>query len=259
MLEGFDVVLDANAVTNLMLYVQACGVFNMPIKCDYSEMSNKSNQSNELNWDGIKKGHGVFSLLDYVAKRDGTIYLSLYSKLELFDVLMDRAMDECLTKRSIPYRIRRKRPFRLITLFKYDEKIAGEWDRLIQILDDENIKLAEPESTGNGKNDFLDIIEATKIISRSLCLDAGDLYLLSVSLIESASVLASFDNEFSKVAYNLWDPKGEWKCIKTSIAEGLANSIHRFNSNPEDVLFPMGLAEAKRKMQEEEDDQQAPS
>jgi len=259
MLEGFDVVLDACAVTNLILYVQACGMFNKPINCDYSEMSNMSNQNNELNWENIGLGHKVFLLLDYAARRDGTIYLSLYSKLELFDALMDRAMDECLTKKSIPYRIRRKRPFRLITLFKYDEKIAGEWDRITQILEDENIILTEPESTGNGRNDFLDIIEATKIISRSLCLDAGDLYLLSVSLIESANVLASFDRELLTIVDSLWDPKGEWKCIRKSIAQGLANSIHRFNSNPRDVLFPMTLKQAKRKMRAEENDQQTPS
>ena len=130
----FVILIDTNAMAALSLYVESCNTVgrDLGISVDdvKSELDQKDIKNDYLNFKEIKKG---YKLYDYLRKKikslDGNIniWFSLLSEIELLNVFLDRAFDHELTRKGIPYRIRRKKPFRTQIDFDYEEKIAKYW------------------------------------------------------------------------------------------------------------------------------------
>jgi len=200
----FVILIDTNAMAALSLYVESCNTVerDLGISVDddlKSELNKKDIKSDYLNFEEIKKGYKVYDYLrEKIKSFDGNIniWFSLLSEIELLNVFLDRAFDHELTRKGIPYRIRRKKPFRTQIDFDYEEKIASYWRDIKEKLGKEGIEFYSPEEESEA---IRDIIEIAKIVTQYVALEPVDLYLYASGIDLRADEIYTYDEEFRKI------------------------------------------------------------
>ena len=227
----FVILIDTNAMAALSLYVESCNTVgrNLGISIDddlKSKLNQKDIKSDYLNFGEIKKGYKVYDYLQEKIKSfDGNIniWFSLLSEIELLNVFLDRAFDHELTRKGIPYRIRRKKPFRTQIDFDYEEKIAKYWRDIKENLDKEGIEFYSPEKKSEAVQEIIRIAE---IVTQYVALEPVDLYIYALGIHLKANEIYTHDQELRGIINNICNK--HWRNIYDSIQLDLRKYIITF-------------------------------
>jgi len=227
----FVILIDTNAMAALSLYVQSCTTVEVALGTTIEELKSKfkdvkNTKDTQLYFErggGIGDGYKVFNYLKSKIEKFDTvqIWFSLLSEIELLDVFLDRAFDHELTRKGIPYRIRRKKPFRVQIDFNYEEKIAKYWDDIKEKLGEQDIEFDNPEKQ---REAIQNIIETAEIVTRYVALEPVDLYLYASGLHLMADEIYTRDNEFKAIINKICNK--EWKTIYDHIQQDLEEKIY---------------------------------
>ena len=224
----FVILIDTNAMAALSLYVESSNTVgrDLGISVDdlKSEFENQKDiKSDYLNFKEIKKGYKLYNYLgEKIRSFDGNInvWFSLLSEIELLDVFLDRAFDHKLTGKGIPYRIRRKKPFRVQVDFDYEEEIAKSWEDVKEKLGEQGIEFDNPENPEKESDAIQDIIKIAKIVTRHVALEPVDLYLYASGIYLRADEIYTRDEEFRVIINKILTDK-EWRNIYKNIQQDL--------------------------------------
>lgn len=232
---NFIAIIDTNAVSALSLYVVCCNAIGKDLEAIYirsgstaeikqiieSEFKVQTGIGRDfLNIDAVVNGWKTYS---YIRAR-----LASYEKLsvmfphlceiELLHMFLERVFDKELTRKGIPYRIRKNRPFRVQVGFSYDTEVFGYWENIRNALGKYGIEFGRPEDD----YDIKDIASISHIISRYIALDPVDLYLYAIGILERADEIYTYDSEFRKIIHSVKSDGGEsWGNIRNSICRDL--------------------------------------
>lgn len=230
----FVILIDTSAMTALSLYVESCttveaalGTAVEKLKSKFKEIKNiKDTQLYFERGGNIKQGYEFFNYLKSKIEEFKTVQIcfSLLSEIELLDVFLDRTFDIELTRKGIPYRIRRKRPFRTQIDFGYEEKVAKYWEDIKEKLGEQSIEFDNPEKESDA---IQDIIKIAKIVTRYVALEPVDLYLYASGIYLRADEIYTRDGDF-KVTINSIRTNIEWKNIYNNIQQDLRKFIRSF-------------------------------
>jgi len=243
----FVILIDTNAMAVLSLYVESCNTLgrDLGISVDdlKSEFENQKDiKSDYLNFKEIKKGYKLYDYLREKIRsfdRGIKVWFSLLSEIELLDVFLDRAFDHELTRKGIPYRIRRKKPFRVQIDFNYEEKIAKYWEDIKEKLGEQDIEFDNPEKESDA---IQDIIKVAKIVTRYVALEPVDLYLYASGIHLRADEIYTHDNEFKAIINKIYNK--EWRNVYDNIQQDLRTFIRSFEGEyqkEKKIFLPKGV------------------
>jgi len=228
----FVILIDTNVMAALSLYVESSNIVGRCLGISVDNLKNefkniKDIKSDYLNFEEIEKGYKLYNYLRKKIKSfDGDIkvWFSLLSEIELLNVFLERVFDIELTRKGIPYRIRKKKPFRTQIEFNYDEKVAKYWEDIKEKLAQHDIEFNNPEK----ESDVIqDIEKITKIVTRYIALEPVDLYIYASGIHLKADEIYTCDNEF-KTIINSIRTNIEWRNIYDSIQQDLRKFIRSF-------------------------------
>lgn len=230
----FVILIDTNAMTPLSLYVESCTTVEAALGTTVEELKSKFGEIKNANdtqlyfegRGGIKEGYKLFNYLKSKIEEFKTvqIWLSLLSEIELLDVFLDRTFDIELTRKGIPYRIRRKKPFRVQIDFDYEEEIAKYWEDIKEKLGEQGIEFENPEKESDA---IQDIIKIAKIVTRHVALEPVDLYLYASGIYLRADEIYTRDVEFRAIINDLRTNR-DWRNIYNNIQQDLRTFIRSF-------------------------------
>jgi len=233
----FVILIDTSAMTALSLYVESCTTAEASLGTAVEELKRKFTKIKNIKYTqlyfkgrgNIEQGYKFFNYLKSKIKEFKTvlIYFSLLSEIELLDVFLDRTFDIELTRKGIPYRIRRKRPFRTQIDFDYEEKVAKYWEDIKEKLGEQGIEFDNPEK----ENDVIqDIIKIAKIVTRYVALEPVDLYLYASGIYLRADKIYTRDEDFKVTINSIRTNRTniEWKNIYNNIQRDLRKFIRSF-------------------------------
>ena len=251
----FVILIDTNVMAALSLYVESSNIVGRCLGISVDDLKNefkniKDIKSDYLNFEEIKKGYKVYDYLrEKIKSFDGNIniWFSLLSEIELLNVFLDRAFDHELTRKGIPYRIRRKKPFRTQIDFDYEEKIAKYWRDIKEKLGKEGIEFYNPEKEIEAVQD---IIKIAKIVTQYVALESVDLYLYASGIDLRADEIYTYDEEFRKII-NKIRPDREWKNIYENIQQELKKIIPSIQEECE-TSYEKDVMEKKTDLSREE-------
>lgn len=254
----FVVLIDTNAMAALSLYVESCDAIRKDPGIDMSglkkEFEKLDVKNNCLELEEIKKGYDLYNYLktNLKTKADNAqIYFSLLSEIELLNVFLDRAFDEYLTKRGIPYRIRKKKPFRTQVNFDYEDKVSNYWNNIKEKLKENNIVLDYPEKAEENKDIIQDFFKVTKLVAKHVHLGSVDLYLYALGIYLRVNEIYTHDSEFEKIINSIRTSTG-WRNVNERIQQDLREYISAFaeevktyrdEHNKDKEINPMDLPE----------------
>ena len=244
----FVILIDTNAMAALSLYVETCTSANLSLGVTIDELKRKFEgkgiSAEYVQWKqgGIKEGYKVFKYLKSKIEKFDTvqIWFSLLSEIELLDVFLDRTFDQELTRKGIPYRIRRKKPFRVQIDFNYEKKIAKYWEDIKEKLSEEGIEFDNPEKESDA---IQNIIEIAKIVARYVALEPVDLYLYASGIYLRADEIYTYDGEFRNIINDL-RTNTDWKNIYNNIQQDLRTFIRSFEDEyqkEKKIYLPEGV------------------
>jgi len=233
--KSFVILIDTNAMTALSLYVESCnavgkdlGISKGDLKKEFKEQKDIGNDclDDYLNFKEIKKGHTLYNHLK--TKADNVqIYFSLLSEVELLSVFLDRVFDKYLTRKGVPYRIRKKKPFRTQVDFNYEDEVSKYWDDIKEKLEENNIVLDYPESTEKNKDIVQDVFKVTKLVTKHVSLDPVDLYLYTLGIYLRVDEIYTHDIEFRKIINKIRTDIG-WRDVNKKIQQDLRKYLPAF-------------------------------
>jgi len=236
------IIIDSNALARLSLYVESCNAVDKPLDINIEtlkdEFQQKSIDKEYLNMKQIQEGYKLFTYIK--GSRNVISYLSRFSEIELLGIFLDRAFDEELTRKGIPYRIRRKKPFRIQIDFDYQERIVDYWNRIKQILKDYSIEFNYIEDEGDA---IYRIMQISNLISKYVALESIDLYLYSAAIYLRANELYTHDKELKSIINNI-NNNSSWDRIKNGIISDLKNQFNEFKEEFErenNITLPSGV------------------
>lgn len=245
----FVILIDTNAMAGLSLYVESCAIVGAAFGVSPEELKRKfkevkNTQDNQLYLKGrgsIKNGYQLFGHLGTKIKEFDTvqIWFSLLSEIELLNVFLERVFDQELTRKGIPYRIRRKKPFRTQIDFDYEAKIANYWADIKEKLAEFDIKFDNPEKDSEAIHD---IIKIAKILTRHVALEPMDLYLYASGIHLRADEIYTHDKELRTIINNIRTE--EWKNVYKNIQQDLRETVRPFEDEfqkERKINFPEGV------------------
>jgi len=247
----FVIFVDTNAMASLSLYVQSCttveaalGTAVDKLKSKFREI--KNTKDTELYFErrgGIKDGYNLFKYLKSKIEGFDTVQIrfSLLSEIELLDIFLDRTFDIELTRKCIPYRIRRKKPFRTQIDFDYEEEIAKYWEDIKKKLGEQGIEFYAPEDKSG---EIKDIINIAKIVTRHVALEPIDLYLYASGIYLRADEIYTHDVEFREIINSICTNM-EWRNIYNNIQQDLRKFGQSFEDESQKenkIALPKGVS-----------------
>ncbi|OQX78993.1 MAG: hypothetical protein B6D56_07995 [Candidatus Omnitrophica bacterium 4484_70.1] len=228
------ILLDTNAVARLTQYVEACAYIcgvpdisndknlNKVVFVEYEEIRKKMEQKGLQKFmfrERIKEGYKLYTkLIEKNRITETQIFFSLLSEIELLNVFLDAAMEQELTRRKMPYRIRRRKPFRTQFFLDYEKNVKLYWENLKEILGIYNIALYSVEEE---VRDIRKIIETAKVILRYLALEPFDLYIYSSAICVGADFIYTFDNENFRKVINDFRNSPAWEITRDALIKEL--------------------------------------
>ncbi|MCK4252771.1 hypothetical protein KAX97_15095 [candidate division WOR-3 bacterium] len=229
----FVILIDTNAMTALSLYVQSCTTVKVALGTTVEELKTrfreiKNTKDTQLYFEGrggIKEGYKFFNYLESKIEEFNNvqIWFSLLSEIELLDVFLDRTFDIELTRKGIPYIIRKKKLFRMQIEFNYEEKVAKNWEDIKQKLAQDDIEFNNPEK----ESDVIqDVKEIAKIVTRYIALGSVDLYIYALGIYLKANEIYTHDQELRGIINNICNK--HWRNIYDSIQLDLRKYIITF-------------------------------
>jgi len=223
----FVTLIDTNAMAALTLYVESCVTVKAPLGTTVEELKNKfkeikNTKDTQLYFEGrgsIKDGYNLFDHLKSKIKEFDAvqIWFSLLSEIELLNVFLDRTFDIELTRKVIPYRIRKKKPFRVQIDFDYEEEIAKSWEDMKEKLAKYDIEFDNPEKD---VGTIQDIVKIAKIVTQYVALEPVDLYIYASGIDLGADEIYTHDSEFRTIINKIRTDE-EWKNIYKNIQKDL--------------------------------------
>jgi hypothetical protein len=250
--KSFVILIDTNAMASLSLYVESCTTVEAMVGTAAEELKNKferikNTKDTQLYFEGIgniKEGYNLFNYLKSKIKEFDTVWIwfSLLSEIELLDVFLDRAFDRELTRKGIPYRIRRKKPFRTQIDFDYEKEIAKYWEDIKEKLGEQDIEFDNPEKQNDAT--IQDIIKIAKIVTRHVALEPVDLYIYASGICLRADVIYTHDGEFREIIHKIHYVDREWRNIYEHIQQDLRKFIQSFEDEYQKenkIVLPDGV------------------
>lgn len=246
--EVFVVLMDTNAISALSLYVSACNALGRNLGIDKENMKSefknqKGVEGSSLNFVEIEKGLKVYNYLQNMHKlhRSLSILISCLSEIELLNIFLERVFDRELTRKGIPYRIRRKRPFRVQVDFDYEKEIIGYWESIKGSLGDHDIEFECPEEDPDV---LRDTIKVSKVVVRHVALEPVDLYLYSLGIFKRADEIYTYDEELRVIINNIWHRNINWRDVCDNIKNDLREYILSFEDEyrkEKKISLPKGV------------------
>jgi len=250
---SFVILIDTNAMSALSIYVESCSAVNTELGAKIEDLKEKFKGKFEreevkieeyLNLSGRCGAKAGFDLFWYLKNKNTEfsnnvkIYFSFFSQVELFGVFLERVFDHKLTQQGVPYRIRKKKPFRVQIGFNYQEEVVDRWEEIKDKLREQGIEFAMPECDPNSEL-LKDVMWVFNILSKYIALDTMDLYLYSAGIILRVDEIYTHDDDFRAIINNI--PK--WKNIFNNIQKELIanNSFNEEFKNTGKITFPKGV------------------
>uniref|UniRef100_A0A7V3J916 Uncharacterized protein n=1 Tax=candidate division CPR3 bacterium TaxID=2268181 RepID=A0A7V3J916_UNCC3 len=254
---SFVILIDTNAMSALSIYVESCSAVNTELGAgieDLKEKFKKKIEREEVKFEeylelsgrcGAKAGFDLFWYLknkNTELSNNVKIYFSFFSQVELFGVFLDRVFDHKLTRQGVPYRIRKKKPFRVQIGFNYQEEVVDFWEEIKDKLMEQGIKFEVPEYESH--SEFLkDAMQVLKIVSKYLALETMDLYLYATGISLRVDEIYTHDDDFRKIINNIREDPN-WKNIFNSIQKDLIEKNRSFYMEFESkgkITLPKGV------------------
>ncbi len=232
----FVILIDTSAMVPLWLYVESCNTIEKDLGISIndlkSEFKNRKNiKENYLNFKEVEKGYKLYNYLrNKIKSFDGNIevWFSLLAEIELLNVFLEKVFDIELTRKGIPYIIRKKKLFRMQIEFNYEEKVAKNWEGIKEKLAQDDIEFSNPEK----KSDVIqDIKEIAEIVTRYVALGSVDLYLYALGIHLKANEIYTHDQELRGIINNICNK--QWLNIYDSIQLDLRKYILLFKEECE--------------------------
>jgi hypothetical protein len=248
--KAFVILVDTNAMSALSLYVESCitvkaepGTLIEELKSKFKQA--KNTKDTQLYFEGrgsIGVGYSVFDHLKCKLEEFETvqIWFSLLSEIELLDIFLERAFDLELMRKGIPYRIRRKKPFRTQIDFDYKAKVADYWENIKDKLAESDIEFEYPEKDEGA---IREIVKIAKIVTRYVALEPVDLYLYASGIYLRADEIYTRDDELREIINRIYSNE-EWGNIYKSIQKDLVKFVPSFRDEyqkEKKISFPKGV------------------
>lgn len=209
--------IDTCALANLFYYVETCITLNLPLGSNFETI--KTAMKQPLSDDSIQKiidkGLKIFK---YIKEKDSLNYISVFSKMEFFKMLINISFDNELTKLRIPPFIRAKKYLRTQINFDYEKNVVQIWKDSMEKLKENDIELVILEYESDV--DVYEIYDICNTISSFVSLDLIDLYLFATALSQKIDVIITNDNEFKDILNFIID-KNEWEDVRTGICKAI--------------------------------------
>jgi len=249
---SFVILIDTNAMAALSLYVEGCTTVEVALGTPDEGLKSKFKETKdtkdtqlyfaEREGGGISDGYRLFKYLkDKIEVYDTVqIWFSLLSQIELLHLFLERTFDIELTRKGIPYRIRRKNYFRTQIDFDFKSKISDYWEDQKKRLGEQDIEFKNPEK-GNGA--IQEIIKIAEIVTRYVALEPVDLYLYASGIYLRADEIYSRDLEFRSIINKICTDI-EWRNIRDNIQDDLRKFIKSFEDEHQKegrIRLPKGV------------------
>lgn len=249
---AYAVLVDTNAMTRLSLYVESCRCAGTDIGTALPEiekaLEKKSIKKEWLEWEQIKEGHSTFEFLERKRKDDeySVFYLSLFGRMELLHVLLERAFDEELSRKYVPYRIRKKNFLKLQVDFDCEKKVFDRWKSIEEDISSVGIEFTIPEREEGTEGGFLcDIVKTCELLLRYIVLEPVDLYLYALGVFLMVDDIYTYDQEFRKIINSIRSNRESgWDNTRHGIQEDLKNTFPKFKEEFESektIRIPKGI------------------
>lgn len=234
--EVFVVLADTNAISNLSLYVDVCNALGKDLGIDKGsiELELKGQKDVEKSHLDSNYENGL-KLYDYLQEKrryydSVSILFSRLSEIELLSIFLERVFDRELTRKGIPYRIRRKKPFRVQVDFNYEEEIIEYWEDIKDRLGEYDIEFEYPEKEYGVMEHTIDI---SQIVSRYVALGPVDLYLYSLGIFKRVDEIYTYDEEFRAIVNSICNRNRNWSNVCDNIQNDLVEYIPSFRDEYE--------------------------
>ncbi len=250
----FVILIDTNAMVLLSLYVESCctvgkdlGISIDDLKSEFENQ--RDTKENYLNFEEIKKGYNLYDHLKQKGRgfdANLEVWFSLLSEVELLNVFLERTFELELTRKGIPYRIRRKKPFRMQIDFDYDTKVFSYWKNRKGKLAKSDIEFSYPEKDDGA---IQDIVKIANIVTRYVALEPVDLYLYASGIHLRADEIYTHDTELREII-NKIRTDGEWTNIRKNIQQDLRTFIRSFEDEYQkegEISLPKGVPTRSKK------------
>ncbi|RLF94114.1 hypothetical protein DRN50_06045 [Thermococci archaeon] len=251
----FVILIDTNAMAALSLYVESCTTVGANLGTTIEELKEKFEKIKCINKEylkdylyfgekgGIKDGYKLFKYLRIKREEFDNIqiWFSQLSEIELLNVFLDRTFDRELTRKGIPYRIRRKKPFRTQIDFNYEEEITKNWEDIKEKLSEQGIEFENPEKESDA---IQDIIKVAKIVTQYVALEPVDLYLYASAVYLRADEIYTHDKEFRTIINKILTDN-EWRNIYNNVQQDLRKCTPSFEKEYEvenRIALPKGVS-----------------
>lgn len=248
--ESFTILIDTNAIIALPLYFKSCKLIekgpneiNEPNEI-ITLLQNKGIKSEWLAYErGIKNGFHAFKYLREKAEQyELSVYFPIIGDIEALHLLMERKFDEVLTKRGIQYRLRKKRVFRNIVDFDYNQ-IYENWNNFKdKLLGDHGIILSEPEKLHD--KFWVDIFITLNLLMKYILLDIGDMIIYSIALYLRTNVIYTYDTEFKTIINQISHRQQPWLDVVAHLEQVLIEKFPAFKEEfdkEKKIKFPLGV------------------
>jgi predicted nucleic acid-binding protein len=232
----FVILIDTNAMSKLWLYVESCNTIekDLDISIDdlKSEFKNQKNiKENYLDFEEVEKGYKLYSYLrNKIKSFNGNIevWFSFLSEIELLNVFLEKVFDIELTRKGIPYIIRKKKLFRMQIEFNYEEKVAKNWEDIKEKLAQHDIEFNNSEKESDA---IQDIKKIAKIVTRYVALGSVDLYIYALGIHLKANKIYTHDQELRGIINNIRNKC--WRNVYDNIQKDLRTFIRSFREECE--------------------------
>lgn len=260
--KGRSILIDTNALSALYLYIDTCLKLDIDINTPHEDGIREGILNTNVDtclkgfieFDQVIKGFSIYRYLwdlndtyDY----ENEFLVSKFSFFELSRICLEVKYHESLSNCNIPYRIRRKDPFKvgdgidfLGTL--YINGVQEYLDKVQSCLNDNDIDLIIPEERDfHVMDETIDAI--AKIVSRYVHLQSHDLYLYALAIHQRVDEIYSHDNELIDLANKVRTGNKPYNTIRNNLTNALVScAITKFSeeykhSEKQKLTFPKGV------------------
>ena len=218
MSDPYSVLIDTCAMAKLSFFCELCDSvkkeYGTELSALYSSLP-KPLTEDSLETKTAKIGYKYYKhLRDLSNNGNILLHFSLFTRIELFDVFLDISTDELLATQGIPFRVRRKKPFRWQVQFDFNKNVVSRYETIIKCLDAMGITISCPEE--DTRSSYRLAFMINEILSSHVFLDSFDSYLYSLGLFLMVDEILTDDGEFEKIMED-FSTKPEWETHRETV------------------------------------------
>ncbi|KAF5083802.1 hypothetical protein DSECCO2_86050 [anaerobic digester metagenome] len=247
--ENYSVLIDTNAMISISLLFEACNYISVSCDSPIETIKDKFDQEFEnckdyIEFEEIKKGSNCFAYL--LKKREEfpsniEYNFSLLSEFEIRKAILEHQYHKDMTRRGMPFRIRRKNPLHIQFSYDYQNDVLDYWRNIKANIENFNIQITCPEYQDGVMRDTIDVIST--IVSKHIALGSQDLYLYSLAIKCCCNEIITYDSDF-RDTINQLRTREEYRSRKEAIIQELIQ-LDPYNLEFEDT-GTISLPEGKK-------------